>query len=251
MKVYIATLFPEVFGPLLESSILGRARETGLLEVETVNIRDFTTDTHRTVDDYPYGGGPGMVMKPEPVYQALAWIRRDSGKTPYVVLMTPQGRRFTTAVARELSGHDPLILVAAHYEGFDERIRSYADDEISIGDFVLTGGEIAAMAVLDATARFLPGVLGDETSATEDSFSDGLLEGPQYTRPREYLGMEVPEVLTQGDRAAIERWRRKESLRRTLNRRSDLLGSAVLTYEDRRILSEVLKEERRDGKDLW
>ncbi len=251
MKVYIATLFPEVFGPLLDSSILKRAREAGLVEVKTVNIRDFTGDTHRTVDDYPFGGGPGMVMKPEPVYEALAWIRRDSGKAPHVALMTPQGRRFTTAVARELAGHDPLVLVAGHYEGFDERIRSFADDEISIGDFVLTGGEIAAMAVLDATARFLPGVLGDETSATEDSFSDGLLEGPQYTRPREYLGMEVPEVLTQGDRAAIERWRRKESLRRTLNRRSDLLGSAVLTYEDRRILAEVLKEERRDGKDLW
>jgi tRNA (guanine37-N1)-methyltransferase len=251
MKVYVLTLFPEVFGPVLESSILGRAREAGILEVVTVNNRDFAADRHCTVDDYPYGGGPGMVLKPEPVYRALAWIERDCDKKPYVVLMTPQGRKFTTQVARELAGRDPVVLVAGHYEGFDERIRSFAHDEISIGDFVLTGGEIAAMAVLDAASRFLPGVLGDETSAEADSFSDGLLEGPQYTRPPEFLGMEVPLVLRQGDRAAIWRWRRKESLRRTLERRKDLLREALLTYEDRRLLAEVLDEERVDGKDLW
>jgi tRNA (guanine37-N1)-methyltransferase len=251
MRIYILTLFPEVFGPVLDSSIVGRAREAGILQVTTVNIRDFAHDAHGTVDDYPYGGGPGMVMKPEPLYEALAWVRRDSESEPYVALMTPQGRRFAAGVAKELACRDPLVLVAGHYEGFDERIRSFAHDEISIGDFVLTGGEIAAMAVLDATSRFLPGVLGDENSAEADSFSDGLLEGPQYTRPQEFLGMEVPAVLRGGDRAAIARWRRKESLRRTLERRKDLLRDAVLTYEDRRILAEVLKEERRDGNDLW
>lgn len=251
MKVYILTLFPEVFGPILQSSILKRAKEAGLLQVKTVNIRDFAIDKHGTVDDYPYGGGPGMVLKPEPVYEALAWVRRDSGTKPYVALMTPQGRKFATQVARDLAKRDPLVLVAGHYEGFDERIRSFSDDEISIGDFVLTGGEIAAMAVLDATSRFLPGVLGDATSAESDSFSDGLLEGPQYTRPQEFLGSEVPLVLRQGDMAAIVRWRRKESLRRTLERRKDLLRDAVLTYEQRRLLAEVLEEDRVDGKDLW
>lgn len=168
MKVYILTLFPEVFGPILQSSILKRAAEAGLLKVKTVNIRDFAVDDHGTVDDYPYGGGPGMVLKPEPIYDALRWVEQDAGTRPYAALMTPQGRKFTTGVARELAERDLVALVAGHYEGFDERVRSFVDDEISIGDFVLTGGEIAAMAVLDATARFLPGVLGDESSAESD-----------------------------------------------------------------------------------
>lgn len=250
MKVYILTLFPEMFGPVLDSSILKRAQEGGLLQVELVDVRDFSHDRHKTVDDYPYGGGPGMVMKPDPLFEAVEWAEKDFGRKPFVVLLTPQGRKFTTEVAKDLSAHKGLVLVAGHYEGFDERVRSLSDDEISVGDFVLTGGEIPAMAVLDAVSRFIPGVLGDETSAHADSFSDGLLEGPQYTRPPEFRGMAVPEVLLCGDSAAIMRWRRKEAIRRTLCRRPDLLREACLTYEDRRLLDEVQREESVNCKEL-
>jgi len=243
VKVYILTLFPEVFQCVLSSSILKRAQEEGLLRVRLVDIREFSHDPHHSVDDYPYGGGPGMVMKPEPVYQAIEWVEKDLGRRPYVVLMTPQGRRFDAPAARELAQKQDLCLVAGHYEGFDERIRDAACDELSIGDFVLTGGEIPAMAVLDAVSRFIPGVLGDEASAHADSFSDGLLESPQYTRPPEYRGMRVPDVLLQGDHAAVSRWRRKEAIRRTYRRRPDLLETASLTFEDRRYLEEVRKEE--------
>jgi tRNA (guanine37-N1)-methyltransferase len=243
VKVYVLTLFPEMFQCVLGSSILKRAQDEGLMTVRLVDVRDFSRDPHRTVDDYPYGGGPGMVMKPEPVLEAIDWVEEDLGARPYVVLMTPQGRRFDATVARELAGKHDLCLVAGHYEGFDERIRETACDEVSIGDFVLTGGEIPAMAVLDAVSRFVPGVLGDEASASADSFSDGLLEGPQYTRPPEYRGMKVPEVLVRGDHAAVSRWRRKEAIRRTYRRRPELLDGACLTFEDRRYLEEVKREE--------
>ncbi len=243
MKVYILTLFPEMFECVLGSSILKRAQDKGLIDVRLVDIREFSCDPHRTVDDYPYGGGPGMVMKPGPVYEAIDWVERDLGRKPHVVLMTPQGRRFDTSMAREFAQERDLCLVAGHYEGFDERIREAARDEVSLGDFVLTGGEIPAMAVLDAVSRFIPGVLGDEASATADSFSDGLLEGPQYTRPPEFRGMRVPEALIQGDHAAVSRWRRKEAIRRTFRRRPELLEAARLTFEDRLYLEEVRNEE--------
>jgi tRNA (guanine37-N1)-methyltransferase len=184
-----------------------------------------------------------MVMKPEPLYEAVEWAEADFGEKPFVAMLSPQGRQFTTETAKRLACLKGLVLIAGHYEGFDERVRALCDEEISIGDFVLTGGEIPAMAVIDAVARFIPGVLGDESSALRDSYSDGLLEGPQYTRPAEFRGMKVPEVLLSGDRAAINRWRRRESLRRTHQRRPDLLEKAILSYEDRRLLAEVLREE--------
>lgn len=249
MKAYVLTLFPGMFECVLGASILKRAQEEALLQVKLVDIRDFTHDPHRTVDDYPYGGGPGMVMRPEPVYEAMEWVERDLGKRPYVILMTPQGKRFDASMARDLAGREGICLVAGHYEGFDERVRALASEEVSIGDFVLTGGEIPAMAVLDAVARFIPGVLGDQVSADRDSFSDGLLEGPQYTRPPEYRGMKVPEALLQGDHAAVARWRRKEAIRRTYRRRPDLLEAACLTFEDRRFLEEVIKEEATLAKE--
>jgi len=243
MKVYVLTLFPEMFQAVLGASILKRAQDEGLLEVVLVNIRDFAHDSHRTVDDYPYGGGPGMVMKPEPVYEAVEWVASDLGRKPHVVLMTPQGVKFNAKMAESLAKIDGLTLVAGHYEGFDERIRFLADIEVSIGDFVLTGGEIPAMAVLDAVSRFIPGVLGHMDSAGDDSFSDGLLEGPQYTRPAEYRGMRVPDVLQSGDYGRIRRWQRKEALRRTYLRRRDLLEDACLTFEDRCFLQEIVEEE--------
>lgn len=243
MKVYVLTLFPDMFQSVLGSSILRRAQDEGLLSVVLVNIRDFTHDSHKTVDDYPYGGGPGMVMKPEPIYEAVEWVQSDLGRKPYVVLMTPQGLRFDANRARSLAKLDGLALIAGHYEGFDERVRLIADMEISIGDFVLTGGEIPAMAVLDAISRFIPGVLGHTDSALDDSFSDGLLECPQYTRPPEYRGMKVPDVLQSGDYGQIRRWQRKEALRRTYLRRRDLLEDACLTFEDRCFLEEIREEE--------
>ena len=243
MKFFVVTLFPEMFLGVLQSSILGRAREEGVLRVELVDPRQFSTDPHRTVDDYPYGGGPGMVMKPEPLYAALDWVEAQAGRKPYVVLMTPQGVKLDATLARSLAAREDICLVAGHYEGFDERVRAAVDMELSIGDFVLTGGEIPAMAVIDAVSRFIPGVLGKDVSAESDSFSDGLLEGPQYTRPPVFRDMPVPDVLLQGDHAAVNRWRRKEALRRTYRRRPDLLKAASLTFEDRRMLDEVVKEE--------
>lgn len=242
MRVHILTLFPEMFRGVLDSSILKRAQDRELMRFTLVDVRDFAHDQHRTVDDYPYGGGPGMVMKVEPIFEALQWVGADLGKRPYVVLMTPQGRRFDTQSAKRLAALPDLCIVAGHYEGFDERIREMASEEVSIGDFVLTGGEIPAMAVCDAVSRFIPGVLGDEDSAGADSFSDGLLEGPQYTRPPEFMGSRVPEVLLQGDHARVRSWRRQEALRRTLLRRPELLETALLTFEDRRFLEDLVKD---------
>jgi tRNA (guanine37-N1)-methyltransferase len=239
----ILTLFPEMFtGPFTES-ILGKAREKGLLEINLIDIRDYTDDKHRTADDYPYGGGAGMVMKVEPIYRAYQDIRRKRGEDTPVILLSPQGRTLTQEVVRELSREKGLVLICGHYEGVDERVReSIVTDELSIGDYVLTGGEIASIVLVDALARMIPGVLGDEQSPVEDSFYNGLLDYPHYTRPREFEGMEVPEVLLSGNHGMIAQWRQKETLKRTLLRRPDLLEKKELTTEEKELLQEIKEE---------
>ena len=239
MRFDIFTLFPDMFrGPFTES-ILARAQARGLLEIALHNPRDVTTDRHHIVDDYPYGGGAGMVMKPEPLFAAVEAVY-ESGP---IILMSPQGRVFTQAVARELAQQPRITLICGHYEGVDERIREHlATDEISLGDFVLTGGELAAMVIVDAVSRLLPGVLAPGSTA-EESHAAGLLEYPQYTRPPEFRGWRVPEMLLSGNHAAIARWRRKESLRRTRARRPDLLAALELSGTDRKLLAEIAAEE--------
>ena len=236
MQFEVFTLLPEVFPPYLESSILQRAREHGLIEVRLHNIRDWARDKHHTTDDMPYGGGGGMVMKPEPVFEAVESILgRDSGLP--IILLTPQGRVFSQTVARELSAHERIALICGRYEGVDERIRTnLVTDEISIGDYVLTGGELPALIVIDAVTRLLPGALGDPTGADDDSHASGLLEYPHYTRPPEFRGEGVPEILLSGDHAKIEKWRREQSLLRTLQRRPDLLETAELTDKERKFV---------------
>ncbi|HOA22644.1 MAG TPA: tRNA (guanosine(37)-N1)-methyltransferase TrmD [Aggregatilineales bacterium] len=250
LQVDIFTLFPEMFdGPLTES-ILKRAQEMGALTVRLHNPRDYTTDRHRTVDDTPYGGGGGMVMKPEPIVRAVrAVIPPDEGVP--VILMSPQGRLFSQSIAFELARLPRFALVCGHYEGVDERVRqTVITDELSIGDYVLTGGELAAMVIVDAVTRLLPGVLGDPTGATDDSHATGLLEYPHYTRPPEFEGLTVPEVLLSGHEANITRWRRQQALRRTWQRRPDLLLTAPLTEADREFLAVLAEEDiaRRAGK---
>ena len=236
----VFTVFPDLLAPYLAASVLGRARQAGLIEVYLHDPREFTIDRHRTTDDVPYGGGGGMVMKPEPVFRALQAILGESLPTTPVVLLTPQGRPFRQGVALELAGHRRLALICGRYEGVDERIRQHlATDEISIGDYVVTGGELPALILIDAVARCLPGVLGDENAAAEDSHAEGLLEYPHYTRPPEFQGWKVPDVLLSGDHARIASWRRRQSLERTWRRRPDLLERADLTPEDRRILDEL------------
>lgn len=240
----IVTTFPEMIESAARESILGRSQRKGLISVDAVNLRDFTADRHHTTDDSPFGGGPGMVMKPEPVFEAVeTLISRRPGKAR-VVLLTPQGRRFDQAMAEELAGENHIIMICGRYEGVDERIRRHlVTDEISIGDYVLTGGELAAMVVVDAVARLLPGVLGDESSAESESFSSGLLEYPQYTRPAEYREYSAPEVLLSGNHEEIRRWRRRQSLERTLQKRPDLLETAPLTEEDKRILRRIKDDQ--------
>jgi tRNA (guanine37-N1)-methyltransferase len=245
MRFDVLTLFPAMFDSPLRESILGRAAERGLIRVAVHNLRDWAAGRHKVTDDIPYGGGDGMVLKPEPVARALSDLRKDSPGAK-VLLMTPQGKPFTQAQARALAGEAGLIFVCGRYEGFDERIRAMVDAEYSLGDFVLTGGELAAMAMIDAVARLLPEVLGSSGSAEADSFVDGLLEYPHYTRPAEFEGMRVPQVLLSGNHAEIARWRRREQLRRTLQRRPDLLAAAPLTDADRRMLEE-LRREQADG----
>jgi tRNA (guanine37-N1)-methyltransferase len=223
LRIDILTLFPEMFEPLRTTSIVGRAIARGLVDVAVTNIRDFATDSYGTVDDAPFGGGPGMVLKCEPIFDAVEDVRARAPQAGEVLLLTPQGDRLTQETVRELAGRDRLILVAGHYEGFDERIRQgLADREVSIGDFVLSGGEIPAMAVVDAVVRLQRGALGKDESVLEESYSSGLLEYPQYTRPREYRGMDVPDVLLSGDHARIDRWRHEQAIRRTRTRRPDL-----------------------------
>ena len=221
MEFDILTLFPGIFTGPLDESILKRARENGLVQVRVHNLRDFTHDKHRVVDDRPYGGGPGMLMKPEPIFEAVEKLQRPDS---CVVLMTPQGQSFTQALASEFAGRPHLIIICGHYEGVDERVRVGLDDEeISIGDYVLTNGALAAAVVVDAVTRLLPGAIGHEQSAADDSFATGLLEGPQYTRPPEFRGMRVPDVLLSGDHGEVAKWRAAESQRRTRQRRPDLL----------------------------
>lgn len=238
MKITILTIFPEMFESVLNSSILGRAREQGLIEVECVDIRPFSTLKHKNTDDYPFGGGAGMVMLAQPIMDAMDAVTGEDfrGKRIY---MGPRGTTLTTAKARELAQEEHLVLLCGHYEGVDQRaLDACIDEEISIGDYILTGGELAAMVLTDCVARFIPGVLGSGESAEEESFSDGLLEYPQYTRPRELRGMEVPEILLSGDHAKIKAWRRQESLRATKRFRPDLLEKADLTDKEKRMLEE-------------
>jgi len=223
LTVEVLTLFPRMVKAPLEESILGKAQAKGILRVTVTDIRDFAEGKHRVTDDVPYGGGAGMVMKPEPLVAAIEAAKRRS-PAARVVLASPQGRRFTQAIAQEYSKAESLILVCGRYEGVDERVLSFVDEELSLGDFVMTGGETAALAVIDAVARLLPGVLGNEQSAVSESFSEGLLEGPQYTRPPEFRGLKVPEVLLSGDHGRIAAWRREQALLRTKERRPDLLG---------------------------
>lgn len=242
MRIDIFTLFPEMFDGPFSVGIFKRAVDRGLVAVNLHNIRDYTHDRHRTVDDYPYGGGAGMVLKPEPIFEAVESVRSEiaiEGPLP-VILLTPQGRLFSQPVARELSGQANLLLVCGRYEGIDERVCEHlVTDEISIGDYVLSGGELAAMVVVEAVVRLIPGVLGSEESLLSDSHVDGLLEYPQYTRPPEYRGWRVPDVLLSGNHAEISRWRREEAIRRTFKRRPELLDRAVLSPEERQLVERL------------
>jgi tRNA (guanine37-N1)-methyltransferase len=221
MKIDVLTLFPAMFAGPLDESIIKRAREAGRLDLAIHNLRDYAHDRHKTVDDRPFGGGPGMLLKPEPIFEAVESLARESTR---VILLSPAGRPFSQAIARELAGLEHLLMVSGHYEGFDERVRQeLADDELSIGDYVLTNGALPVMVIIDAVTRLLPGVLGDEGSAQDDSFSRGLLEYPQFTRPAEFRGMKVPEVLLSGNHAEIARWRAEQARMRTQERRPDLL----------------------------
>ena len=245
MRFHVLTLFPGIFqGPLTES-ILSRAIDKGLIEVGLYDIRDQADDRHRTVDDYPFGGGAGMLMKPEPLFKATESVFESASlpvDTP-VILMTPQGRKLDQRIVEDFSTRNDLVLICGRYEGVDERIREHlATDEISVGDYVLSGGELAAMVLIDAVSRLVPGVVGSIESALDDSHTTGLLQHPQYTRPAEFRGWSVPEVLLSGNHAEIERWRRQESLRRTALRRPDLLENADLTEEDRRFVDTLMED---------
>jgi tRNA (guanine37-N1)-methyltransferase len=234
MRIDIVTLFPGMVEPVVAESILGRARTRGLVDIRVVNLRDYAEGRHRITDDYQFGGGGGMVLKPEPLFAAVEALRTPGAR---VILTDPRGRRFTQEVAAELTQVAHLILLAGRYEGVDERVRPHVDAEVSLGDFVLTGGELAALAIVDAVARLLPGVLGNADSSGSESFEGGLLEYPQYTRPAEFRGVAVPEALQGGDHARIARWRRWHQLQLTRDRRPDLLEAAGLSDEDRRLLA--------------
>lgn len=245
----VLTLFPGMIEGPLNESILRRGREKGLLNVSVRNIRDYTEDRHKTADDSPYGGGAGMVLKPEPIFKAFEALKRERpGEDLLTILLSPQGSLLDQKRAEQLSGEKrTIVLLCGHYEAIDERvIDSLVDEELSIGDYVLTGGELAALVVIDAAARLLPGVLGDEESSCRDSFGNGLLDHPHYTRPPEFKGMKVPDVLLSGNHAEIEKWRRREALRATLLKRPDLLGKADLMEEDRKILEELKRGKHQD-----
>ena len=238
MKIDILTLFPDMFkGPFTES-ILKRAQEKGLIDINLINIREFAFDKHKTTDDYPFGGGVGMVMKPEPIFSAIdSLTQRDGQKPSKVILLCPQGQLFTQEKAKALAREEQLVFVCGHYEGIDERVReNLVTEELSIGDFVLTGGELPTMVIVDAVTRLIPGAIGDEVSAIEDSFYNGLLDHPHYTRPRDHKGYTVPQVLLSGNHEKIHKWRRQQSLKRTLSRRPDLLSLERLSKEDKKIL---------------
>jgi tRNA (guanine37-N1)-methyltransferase len=240
MRFDILTLFPKMFSSPFEESILGKAIEKGLVQIRTINIRDFALDKHQVVDDTPYGGGQGMVMKVEPIARAIEWVRSQN-PSAWMIYLTPQGKVFDQEIAKALTFREHLILLCGRYEGVDERVKElFVDEEISIGDYVLTGGELAAMVLIDAVSRLLTGVLGSDRSAEEDSFFNSLLEYPQYTRPSNFRGREVPEVLLSGNHQAFSLWRKKEALRRTALKRPDLLAKANLSDEDKSFLEEIL-----------
>lgn len=236
----VITLFPDLVEQYCSTSIIGRGVREQRIAVKTYNPRDFCLDKYRKVDDTPYGGGAGMVLKPEPIHAALQAIARPPGSP--VLLMTPQGQPFKQSLAQSLTEQDSITLICGHYEGFDERIRTMCTHEVSVGDFVLTGGELPALAVIDAVGRLIPGVLGKSVSLVDESFVSGLLEAPQYTKPAEFNGMVVPDVLRSGDHQAVAKWRRQEALRRTFKRRPELLASADLTEADRKFLSTIDQE---------
>jgi tRNA (guanine37-N1)-methyltransferase len=243
MNIDVLSIFPEMFEGVFGHSILKKAAEKGAAQYNVVNFRDFADNKHQTVDDYPYGGGAGMVLKPQPIFDAVSDLKdRAKSTAPRVILMCPQGERYTQKKAEELAKEEHLIFICGHYEGYDERIREHViTDEISIGDYVLTGGELGAMVVIDSVVRLLPGVLGSEESHIQDSFSTGLLEHPHYTRPADFRGLKVPDVLVSGNHKLIDEWRMKESLRRTLQRRPDLLEEAELTEQQKKWLDELIK----------
>jgi len=238
LRIHVLTIFPDLFASPLRESILQRAQEKGLVRIGLHDLRQFTCDRHRSTDDDPYGGGPGMIMKPAPLVRGLEALRQEEPGL-HAILTCPQGRPFTQPRAQQLARKEALLFVCGRYGGVDERVRAYVDEELSIGDYVLTGGELAALVMMDAIIRLLPGVLGNEASADNDSFAETLLDAPQYTRPREYRGQAVPAVLLSGDHQQIKRWRRREALRRTFERRPDLLARAVLTREDRALLADL------------
>jgi len=244
MRIDILTIFPGMFRGPFEESIVKRAMDKGLVQIFLHDIREYTSDKHRTVDDYPFGGGQGMLMKPEPLFAAVEDVQGQAPERGPIVLLTPQGRLFNEEVAVELASHDRLIIICGHYEGVDARVHEHlATDEISIGDYVLSGGELAAMVVVDAVVRQIPGALGSPLSSADDSFARGLLEYPQYTRPADFRGMGVPEVLLSGNHGEIARWRRQQSLLRTARRRPDLLAGAELSEEEKQWLLTNLPRE--------
>ncbi|NLO82796.1 MAG: tRNA (guanosine(37)-N1)-methyltransferase TrmD [Clostridiales bacterium] len=244
MKIDVLTLFPEMFAPVLSTSIIGRAIQNGILTINVYNIRDFAKNKHKQVDDYPYGGGHGMILAPQPLFDAIGHVLSGSnGYKSTVILMSPQGKVLNQEVARQLSQESHIVVVCGHYEGIDQRvIDRFVDLEISIGDYILTGGEIPAMVLIDCVARLVPGVLGNPESVKNESFSRGLLEYPQYTRPQEYEGYTVPEVLLSGNHREIERWRMKESLRNTFIKRPDLINEAELSPHEKELLREIRQE---------
>ncbi|HZG77404.1 MAG TPA: tRNA (guanosine(37)-N1)-methyltransferase TrmD [Paenibacillus sp.] len=258
MRFDVLTLFPEMFAGMFTTSILGKAQEKGIVSLHAINFREFSGNKHHTVDDYPYGGGGGMVLKAEPIFNAVEHVvaaaRAEAGdrdvRPPRVVLMCPQGETYTQKKAEEFAREDHLILICGHYEGYDERIREHlVTDEISIGDYVLTGGEIAACAVVDSVTRLLPGALGNELSSVTDSYSTGLLEHPHYTRPAEYRGWKVPDVLISGHHVNVDAWRREQSLYRTWRRRPDLLERAELTDKERKLIARWNEEKTEEERD--
>ncbi|MHB8067206.1 MAG: tRNA (guanosine(37)-N1)-methyltransferase TrmD [Desulfobaccales bacterium] len=245
MLIELLTLFPEFFASPLSQSMINRAQGQGAVEFRLLNLRDFTTDRHRVVDDRPFGGGPGMVLKIEPLVRAIRAVRQEDPEVR-VILFSPRGPMFSQDKARELAATRHLLLICGHYEGVDDRLHFYIDEELSIGDYILTGGEIPALVVADAVTRLLPGVLGGEGAVEEESFQTGLLEYPHYTRPRDFEGLDAPEILLSGDHQRINSWRRQEALRRTAAQRPDLLEKAVLDNQDREFLAKLSDSEKKD-----
>lgn len=250
MKYHILTLFPEMVMNGLNTSIIGRASSQGILSINAVNIRDYAGNKHNKVDDYPYGGGAGMVMQPGPVYRAYKALEEDAGHKLRVIYMTPQGKVFNQSMAEDFAKEEELVFLCGHYEGIDERVLDMiVTDNVSIGDYVLTGGELAAMTMIDCISRLVPGVLNNNDSAEIETFHDNLLEYPQYTRPEEFMGVKVPEILLSGHHANVEKWRREQSIIRTLERRPDLLDNAVLNKKERIFLDELIKQRQAANTD--